>query len=199
MEQPLGREIGNAMEIRECIRFLKGEASEDLETVCLALAAYMIYLGGAAKTFDHARKLAYEAVSTGRALDKFREIIRSQHGDERVIDNVALLPEAENLHEFRARSHGFVTRCDARLMGAASSSLGAGRTHVEDNVDPAVGLYLEKKVGEPVKRGDVLCRVYWNDENRFHTAMPLIEDAFEIGSRPPKRRPLIHAVLQGKQ
>ena len=199
MEQPLGREIGNAMEIRECIRFLKGEAPEDLETVCLALAAYMIFLGGAAKTFEHARKMAYEAVSSGRALDKFREIIRSQRGDERVVDNVDLLPTAEHLHEFRARSHGFVTRCDARLLGLASSSLGAGRIHVEDKVDPAVGLSLDKKVGERVKRGDVLCRVYWNDENRFRTAMPLIEEAFELKSRPTKQRPLIHAVLQGKQ
>jgi pyrimidine-nucleoside phosphorylase len=199
MEQPLGREIGNAMEIRECIRFLKGEGSEDLEIVCLALAAYMIYLGGAAKTFDHAHKMAYEAVSKGRALDKFREIIRYQGGDEGVIDNIGLLPTAEHVQEFRARSHGFVTRCDARLLGVASSALGAGRTRVEDNVDPAAGLYLVKKVGEPVKRGDVLCKIHWNDENRFRNALPLIEEAFEIGSRPAKRRPLIHAVLQGRQ
>jgi pyrimidine-nucleoside phosphorylase len=199
MEQPLGREIGNAMEIRECIRFLKGEGSEDLETVCLALAAYMIYLGGAAKTFGHAHKMAYEAVSKGWALDKFREIIRYQCGDERVIDDAGLLPTAEHVLEFRARSRGFVTRCDARLLGAASSALGAGRARVEDKVDPAVGLYLDKKVGEAVKRGDALCKIYWNDETRFRCALPLIEEAFEIGSRPPERRPLIHAVLQGKR
>ena len=199
MEQPLGREIGNAMEIRECIRFLNGDCPEDLESICLALAAYMIHLGGATKTFDHAYKMAYEAVSKGSALEKFREIIRCQGGDERVIDNVDLLPQAAHVQEFRAQSQGFVTRCDARLLGLASSVLGAGRVRVEDKVDLAVGLYLDKKIGEPVKRGDVLCRIYWNEPNRLRSALPLVEGAFEIKSRAARRRPLIHAVLQGKK
>jgi pyrimidine-nucleoside phosphorylase len=197
MEQPLGREIGNAMEIRECIRFLSGDGPEDLEVVCLALAASMILLGGAAKTLDKAYKMAYEAVSTGRALEKFREIIRCQSGDERVIDHPELLPHAKHVQEFRSRSNGFVTRCDARLMGLASNALGAGRSRVEDTIDLAVGLYLDKKTGDPVKRGDILCKIYWNDEQRYRNALPLIQEAFEIGARPARARPLIHAVLQG--
>ncbi|HEY2383709.1 MAG TPA: thymidine phosphorylase [Terriglobia bacterium] len=197
MEQPLGRAIGNAIEIRECIEFLSGNAPEDLETVSLALATYMIYLGGAAKTPERAYKLAYEAVANGRALAKFREIIRSQRGDERVIDDVELLPQAKHVQEFRARSHGFVTRCDARLLGLASNALGAGRTRVEDTVDPAVGLYLDRKVGDGVHRGDVLCRIHWNDKNRLLDALPMVEEAFEIKARPAESRPLIHAVVQG--
>jgi len=197
MEQPTGRAIGNALEIRECIQFLKGEAEEDLETVSIALSSHMIHLGGAAKTLEQATKMAYEAVSKGHALDRFRDIIRCQHGDVRVIDNPNLLPHAKNIQEFRARSNGFVTRCDARQLGMASNALGAGRNRLDDTIDPAVGLYLEKKIGDAVKRGDVLCRIHWNDKQRLREAIPFLDAAFQIKARRVDRRPLIHAVLQG--
>jgi pyrimidine-nucleoside phosphorylase len=197
MDQPLGRTIGNALEIRECIEFLNGKAPEDLETVSLTLAAYMIYLGKAARTLDSAYKMAYEAVSKGSALERFREMIRLQGGNERVLEDTHLLAHANNVQEFRARSDGFVTRCDARLLGLASNALGAGRYRLEDAVDPAVGLHLHKKLGDRVRRGDVLCEIHWNHTNRFHDALPLVEKAFGFNARPGNRRPLIHAVLQG--
>jgi pyrimidine-nucleoside phosphorylase len=197
MEQPLGRAIGNALEIRECIEFLNGNGPEDLETISIALSAQMIRLGGRAKSVSQAAKMAYEAVSKGHAAERFRQIIRAQGGDARVVDNPDLLPRASNIQEFRSRSHGFMTRCDARLLGLASNALGAGRNHVEDIIHPAVGLYLEKKLGDRVKRGEILCQIHWNDESRLQDAMPLIERAFEIQTRPVRRQPLIHAVLEG--
>jgi len=197
MDQPLGRTIGNALEIRECIEFLNGKAPEDLETVSLTLAAYMIYLGEAARTLDSAYKMAYEAVSKGSALERFRKMIRLQGGDERVLEDTHLLAHADNVQEFRARSDGFVTRCDAKLLGLASNALGAGRNRLEDTVDPAVGLHLHKKLGDRVRRGDVLCEIHWNQTNRFHDALPLVEKAFGVNAKPGNRRPLIHAVLQG--
>jgi thymidine phosphorylase len=197
MDQPLGRAVGNAMEIRECIRFLDGKAPADLETVSFALSAYMIYLGGAAKTLDRAYKMAYEAVSKGSALERFREIIRQQNGDEGVIQHEHLLARADHVEEFRARSDGFVTRCDARLIGLASNALGAGRQRLEDSVDPAVGLYLHRKVGDRARRGEVLCEIHWNDRKRFQDALPFVQEAFEVKARPGRHRPLIHAVLQG--
>jgi len=197
MEQPLGRTIGNALEIRECIDFLNGDGAEDLETLSIALAAYMIRLGGRAKSIQQATKMAYEAISTGAAADKFRQIIRSQGGDERVVTNPDLLPSTAFVDEFRSPSHGFVTRCDARFLALASNALGAGRNRVDDSVDPAVGLCLEKKTGDHVKRGDVLCRVHWNEQKRLQEAMPFINQAFQIAKRPPMHRPLIHAVLEG--
>ena len=197
MEQPLGRAIGNALEIRECIEFLNGNAPEDLETVSLALAARMIRLGGCSKSIQQATRLAYESVSSGDAAGKFREIIQSQGGDPRVMDNPDLLPRAPFVENFRSRSNGFVTRCDARLLGLASNELGAGRNRVDDVIHPAVGLYLERKTGDAVKRGDVLCQIHWNDETRLKNAMPLIESAFEVKARPSLHRPLIHAVLEG--
>ena len=90
-----------------------------------------------------------------------------------------------------------MTRCDARLLGLASNALGAGRNRVDDIIHPAVGLYLEKKVGDRVERGDVLCQIHWNDENRLRQAIPLIERGFEVKDRPVTRRPLIHAVMEG--
>src|SRR5262249_24853173 len=103
MERPLGRAIGNALEIRECIDFLQGKTPADLETVSLALAAHMIRLGGRARTISQASRLAYEAVSKGAAAERFRQIIREQEGDERVIDNPDILPRANHIHEFAAR------------------------------------------------------------------------------------------------
>jgi pyrimidine-nucleoside phosphorylase len=197
MEQPLGRTIGNALEIRECIDFLNGNAAEDLETISIGLAAHMIRLGGAARTQDRASKMAYEAVSKGHALQRFREIVRLQGGDNRVIDDSSLLPQAANIQDFRSRSHGFVTRCDAKLLGLASNALGAGRNRMEDTIDPAVGLYLAKKTGDRVKRGDVLCKIHWNDTRRLRDALPLIEQAFEVKSKVGRIRPLIHAVMEG--
>jgi pyrimidine-nucleoside phosphorylase len=197
MEQPLGRAIGNALEVRECIEFLNGRTPEDLETVSITLAAHMIRLGGRTRSVEQASKLAYEAVSKGEAAKRFREIIRAQGGDERVVENPDLLPKAAHIQEFRARVAGFVTRCDAKLLGLASNALGAGRNRVEDVIDPAVGLYMERKLGDRVRRGDVLCRIHWNDEERLRDALGLIEQAFEIKARPARSRPVIHAILEG--
>jgi thymidine phosphorylase len=198
MDQPLGRAIGNALEVRECIDFLKCvDAPEDLESVSLALAAHMIRLGGRARSVQQASKMAYEAVSTGRAARVFRQIIEAQGGDARVVDDPDLLPRASFVNKFGSPRDGYVTRCDAKLLGLASNALGAGRNRVEDAVDPAVGLLLKKKEGDAVKRDESLCDIHWNDRSRLRDAMPLIEKAFEVKARPGVYRPLIHATLEG--
>src|SRR6266699_1113424 len=188
MEQPSGRAIGNAIEIRESIEFLKGNAPDDLERICMVLAAHMVRLGGRARSAGQASKLAYEAVSKGEALKRLRAIICAQGGDDRIIDNPDLLPRAAHVQEFRSRMRGFVTRCDARLLGLASNALGAGRTRLDDVVDPSLGLYLEKKIGDRITEGEALCRIHWNDKQRLNDAAPLVEEAFEIKARPAKGR-----------
>src|SRR5262249_21350527 len=139
----------------------------------------------------------YEAVSSGAAADRFKRIIQSQGGDARVVDDPNLLPRTAFVEKFQSSRDGFVSRCDAKLLGLASNVLGAGRNRVDDIVHPAVGLYLERKMGDPVKRGDVLCHIHWNDEKRLRKAIPLIQQAFEVKARPPRLQPLIHAVLEG--
>jgi pyrimidine-nucleoside phosphorylase len=197
MEQPLGRAVGNAIEVREAIDFLNGDGPEDLELLCLTLAAHMIHLGGRARRIDQARKMAYEAVSNGAAAKQFGAIIRAQGGDDRVMDNPELLTLASNVMNVPAMAHGFVTRCDAKLLGLASNALGASRNRVEDQIDLTVGLYLEKKVGDRVEPGETLYRVYWNNEERLQRAMEIMKDAYEVQARTLKRQPLIHAVLGG--
>ena len=197
MNQPRGRAVGNALEVRECIEFLNGNAPEDLETVTLTLAAHMIRLAGKAKTLKQAMQMAYESVSKGQALKTFREIIRAQHGDARVLDNPDLLPRAGNISSIQAKESGFIVRADAKLLGTGSNALGAGRLRVDDEVDPSVGLYLHKKIGDRVAPGDVICDIHWNDRDRLSAALPLIQDAFKVGRRPVKPHPLIHAVLEG--
>jgi pyrimidine-nucleoside phosphorylase len=197
MQQPLGRAIGNALEIRECVEFLHGNTPEDLETVSIALAAQMIRLGGRAKSIEQATKLAYEAVSKGEAAERFRQIIHAQGGDARVVDNPDLLPKSRHVNEFRAATGGFVTSCDAKLLGLASNALGAGRNGVDDAIDPAVGIYLKKKLGDRVSRGDTLCLIHWNDSDRFRAGLKLVNEAVTIGARSVAAPPLIHAVVEG--
>src|SRR5205814_3271644 len=104
-----------------------------------------------------------------------------------------LLPRASTVQPFRASAAGFVTRCDAKLLGLASNALGAGRQRMDDTIDPAVGIYLEKKLGDKVARGEALCQIHWNDERRLRDALPLIKRAYEIKTRPLPARPLVHA------
>lgn len=196
MEQPLGRAVGNSLEIQECIDFLKGSAPPDLETVSIALAAHMIHLAGRANSVDEATAMASESVAKGYALERFRRILRAQGGED-VIDNPALMPVARHVYEHRAGAAGNITRCDAKLIGLASLALGAGRNRVEDAVDLSVGFVLEKKLGDRVSRGETLCRIHWNEEEKLQAALPLIEQAFEIGQRAETPGPLIHAILQG--
>lgn len=196
MEQPLGQAIGNSLEIQECIDFFNGRTPEDLATVSFALAAHMIHLGGRARTFEGALKMAREAVSTGKAAMSFRRIIRAHGGNDRVMDDPGILPKSRHVREFRAPGTGFVTRCDAKLLGMASNALGAGRLRLEDPINPAVGIYLNRKVGNRVTRGETMCQIHWDNEKHLRDAMPMVEQAFEIKARPVEKRPLIHAVLR---
>ena len=197
MDQPLGRAIGNALEVQESIDCLNGKAPADLLELCIALSAHMIHLGGRARTAVQAARMAREAVAKGDAAKRFREIIRMQGGRERVMDDSGILPKASHVQAVKAKVSGFVTRCDAKKMGLASNALGAGRLRIDDAIDPAVGIYLLKKVGDKVSRGEPLCGVHWNDESRLRDALPLINEAYEIKSRAAKPRPLIHRVFTG--
>jgi pyrimidine-nucleoside phosphorylase/thymidine phosphorylase len=197
MEQPLGRAVGNSLEIRECIEFLEGNAAEDLETVTIALASQMIHMSGRAKTVEEGSRMAFESVSQGGALKRFRDILRAQGGAEQVLDKPDIMPAASHVHELRAKTSGYITRCDAQAIGRAAVVLGAGRNKVDDIIDPSVGFLVEKKLGDRVARGDTLCRIHWNDENKMRAALSIVQQAFEIKPRAETRGPLIHAVLEG--
>jgi pyrimidine-nucleoside phosphorylase len=195
MEQPLGRKIGNSLEVEECIEILDGKGPEDLRELCLELSAWMFVLGGTSKSAAAGRALAAEMIASGRARDTFREVIRLQGGDPRVIDDPSRLPHAKHTARVDARLAGFVAAIHCEQVGVASMLLGGGREKKEDSVDPAVGLVLEKKMGDAVRAGENLCTVHYNLDARLVPAMRLLSESFEIGDQAPPPAPLVRKII----
>ena len=196
MEQPLGRTVGNALEIVESIETLQGKGPADLETLSVELAAWMLSLAGAAPTLDAARARVRSALSSGAGLKKFQEVIALQGGDPRVCDDLSRLPRAAETVELRAESKGRVTGIACRAVGTAAMLLGAGRETVDSRIDPGVGFVLRKKVGDAVAAGESLATVHVNDRRRLDEALAMLRRAIHVGPETPPPRPLVHAVLQ---
>jgi pyrimidine-nucleoside phosphorylase len=180
MDQPLGRCVGNALEIGECIEVMRGGGPEDLRELCLELNGWMFYLGGRAASVAEGRTFAAELIANGSALKKFREIIRLQGGDPRVCDDLKILPQAQNKLELLSKASGYVADIACEQVGIASCVLGGGRETKEDCIDPAVGLILHKKVGDAVQEGESLCTIYFNSAERLGQACGLLERAYRI-------------------
>src|SRR5215471_13058985 len=199
MDQPLGRAVGNATEVVECIEVLKGGGPEDLTNLTLELSAWMFYLGERTKTVEQGRNLAESLFATGAALKKFGEMVRLQGGDPRVLENTLLLPTARNKVDVKSPGAGYVSAMDAEKIGVASLVLGGGRSTKEDVIDPAVGVIVHKKVGDKVAAGEPLCTVYYNSSSQLQESCTLIEASYSVSAAPLlKKRPLIHRVIQGK-
>jgi pyrimidine-nucleoside phosphorylase/thymidine phosphorylase len=192
MEQPLGRAVGNAVEVAESIGCLAGRGrSDDLLDLSIELAAEMVLLGGGAATIDEARRTCRRTIEDGSALERFRGLIEAQGGDPRVIDEPSRLPRARRVVPLKAGGSGYVAALRARPIGHATMLLGAGRVRVDSAIDPAVGIVFEKKVGDPVARGDVLCKLLVNDRSRLDEVRAIVEGAYTIADEPPEPAPLI--------
>jgi pyrimidine-nucleoside phosphorylase/thymidine phosphorylase len=200
MDQPLGRCIGNALEVVECVEVLRGRTagSEDLVELTVELCGWMFLLGKRAASVDEGRALALEMIRSGKALKKFRELVCEQGGDVRSVDDFALLPSAAHRQEIQATASGFVSAIECERMGVAGVMLGGGRFTKEDTIDPAVGIVLHKKVGNAVSAGEALCTVHYNSAERFAEARPVISAAYSIGEHKPQARALIQKVIQGE-
>ena len=194
MEQPLGKMVGNALEVVESIETLKGRGPKDLESLSLELTAWMLHLGGLA-TLDAARIKARDALDSGAGLRKLEEIIELQGGDPRVCGDLSLLPHAAEEIPLRAARDGRVSRIACRAVGHTGMLLGAGRETVDSRIDPAVGLVLHKKVGDLVIEGEPLLTLHVNDKDRLAEAEALLRDAIRIAPEAKPRGPLIQAVL----
>jgi thymidine phosphorylase len=199
MDQPLGNAVGNALEVAECIDVFNGKGPDDLRELCLILSAWMFLLGKRVQSVDEGRELAEHVISTGKAREKFREMVRLQGGDARVIDDPGLLPQARHKGEVKNVASGFVTGFMTEQIGTAGVLLGGGRAKKEDSVDPAVGIMVHKKVGDKVSAGEPLCTVYYNSAERFEQAAPLIQQSYRIESAPLlQKRPLVHQIIGDK-
>jgi pyrimidine-nucleoside phosphorylase/thymidine phosphorylase len=196
MDQPLGHYVGNALEVMECVEVLKGGGPKDLVDLSHDLAAWMIYLGGAAKTVDEARELSIKLIANGAAMEKFREIVRLQDGNAKALDDFFLLPQAQNHEDIASPEAGYVHAMDCEKVGIASLVLGGGRERKEDSVDHAVGIILHKKTGDKVAKGEALCTLYYNTADRLEEARGLITSSYRVAQAPAKaQRPLIHRVM----
>ena len=191
MDIPLGRAIGNALEIAECIEVLKGGGPADLVELCEVLAARMLVLARLETGEAEARARVRRVLDDGSAFEKFGQIVELQGGDRRVLDDPARLPAAERRHVVTATRAGYVAAVHADVIGRASVLLGAGRSHVDSAVDPAAGIVLLRGLGEPVAAGDAVLELHYNDGFRLARAEALVRDAIEIGEVPPSEAPLL--------
>jgi pyrimidine-nucleoside phosphorylase len=198
MDQPLGRTAGNAMEVQESIEVLSGEGPADLRELCLVLAAWMLFLGERVKSVEEGKNVAAELIASGRAREKFREIVRQQGGDARVMDDPKLLASAAHAIDVVAAVDGYVNATQCEQLGVAVVVLGGGREKKEDSVDPAVGLVFHKRIGDRVARGEPLCALHYNSDARLDEARRLVETAYIISPQPPTAgRALVGRVIGG--
>ncbi len=195
MDQPLGRTVGNALEVIESIECLRGEGPADTMAVTYALGEQMLLLAKVASTKAEARAQLERSIASGSALKKFGEMVAAQGGDPRVTEDLNLLPRAKFSVPFVSGTDGHVADVDAMTVALAALRLGAGRAKAEDRVDHAVGLGGLVKIGEHVSRGAPLCIIHANDERALADAQAMLAKAIVVGERSLKSAPLIDEVI----
>jgi len=191
MDAPLGRAVGNALEVIECLDVLKGGGPQDLVDVSVELAARMLVLGKVADDIAAAETQVRQAIASGAGLERFRQIVEIQGGDPRVVDDYSRMPHVGDRHTIAADRSGYLTGLDAELVGRASVALGAGRDRVEDPVDPAVGIMVAAKPGDQLKAGDPVLELHFRDSARLDAAIALASRAITVGDQAPAARRLV--------
>lgn len=196
MDQPLGRAVGNAIEVKEAIDSLNGKGPSDLLELCLTLGSHMAVLGGACPSINVARERLSRSISDGTALGKLRDLVAAQGGDARMVDEPDRLPSAALSREWCAGSAGYVTTFDALAIGLTAMRLGAGRERKDDVIDHGVGLLIHKKIGDRVEPGEPLITLYANDQGRLQSAFEGLAGAVTVSEQaPPEIPPLVYEVV----
>lgn len=195
MDAPVGRAVGNALEVAESVDVLRGGGPEDLREVSLAMAANMLYLVGKGSV-EACRGAAEKALADGSAFEKLCAMAEAQGGDASVLRDTERLPLAPCNCGVLCPEDAYITHVDAEKVGLASMALGAGRETLTDAIDLAAGITLLKKPGDFVKKGDVLAVLHTSDEKRLAEAQRIFGDAIRGGAQPPKKRPLLFARVE---
>lgn len=187
MNQPLGRMVGNALEIKECVACLSGGGPEDLMAVTYRLGAEMLVMGERAADLQSAEKILRQILASGQGLEKFRQMVSSQGGDPRVADEPEkILPRAEHTIALEAQEAGYIHSMEAREIGLAGVALGCGRLRMEDRIDPAVGFEFNCRIGDRVEPGGLLVKVYANDVQKGNQARERLIQAIKISNAAPE-------------
>ncbi|MEG0829704.1 MAG: pyrimidine-nucleoside phosphorylase [Anaerovoracaceae bacterium] len=195
MNQPLGRAIGNSVEVIEAIETLKGRGPEDITKLSNTLAGIMIYVGGKADSVEQGYEMAADSVKSGAALEKLKLFIQGQCGDTRIVNNASLFPEYTVEMEIVSKKTGFITEISGKIVGLASQRTGAGRATKADLIDLSAGVYLEKKVGDPVKKGEILAKVFGNDKDKVLAGARTLETAYKTGEKQLTKQELIKEII----
>ena len=191
MDKPLGRAIGNSLEVIEAVETLRGGGPDDFRELCLDLSAYMIELAGKGSREECLAQVK-EAISSGRALELFAKMVEAQGGDPAWIYDTDNFPKAATVSELLSPADGYITKVNAESYGLASLALGAGRNTKEEGIDYSAGIVLAKKTGDAVKKGELLATLYTTDKpEAVERAGEIILAATEIGPEPPEDLPLI--------
>ena len=194
MDRPLGYAIGNALEIAEVIQTLRGRGPRDLTDECLVMAAYLLVMSEKGD-YDTCYAKVQTALQSGAGLAKLRELIISQGGDGRVVDNISLLGQSQFTYDIKTSSAGYITHMDTEVCGIASVMLGAGRTVKDGPIDMTAGIVMHKKTGDSIAEGDVIATLYADDESLFEGAAHAYVQALTIGLEKPVSRDTILAVI----
>lgn len=195
MDEPLGHNVGNALELQESLACLRGEGPADIMAVTFALGSRMLVMGGVAKSEEEATAALQATLSSGAALARFRAMVAAQGGDVACVDDPSRLPKASIVQTLPCTKEGFIVSVDAMGVAEAVQILGGGRRVVEDVVDPAVGVTHLVKVGQRVAVGAPLCLVHGNGAGPVAEAAAMLQTAIVVGDAAPEVKPLVHAVV----
>lgn len=192
MDISLGKNIGNALEIKEVVEVLKGKGPQDLTNICITLSSNMLYIAGKG-TLEECEKMSKEALKNGLAFEKFVQMVERQGGDTEYIKNTEKFGESKYKEDIFAQEDGYIYSMDTEEIGIASVILGAGREKKDDKIDYLAGIILDKKTGDKVNRGDKLCTIYGGDKNKLDLAKDKIIKAISIQENKSKKTNLIKA------
>ena len=196
MDQPLGRAVGNALEVKEAIATLRGEGPKDFTQLCMTLGAYMLVAGGEASDEEEARAKLERVIEDGSALKKLTEFVEAQGGDPAAVYDTTLLPEASIVENIDSVQDGYVCHIDCDEIGICSLILGGGRETKESVIDLSVGLVLHKKVGDVVRAGEALATIYANDRNKLNAAKERFLQAYHFADSPVEAGALIKGIVR---
>ena len=184
MDEPVGRAVGNTLEILETIQCLKGNMPEDIKEIILGIGAQIIKLAGEGDNLEENRNKILENINNGRAYTKFLELVQIQGGDISYIENPEKFQKARYIIPVYSEEEGYVEELNAEKVGVTSVHLGAGRVKKEDGIDHSVGMWIEKKVGDRVNKGDILAYIHANDTEKGNTAVKDLKQAYKIIKNP---------------
>lgn len=196
MNQPLGYAIGNSLEVIEAINTLKGKGPSDLLELTLNLGSYMLILGKKASSFQEGYNMLLENIKNKKALEKLKEFVKIQGGDERYIDDTNLFEKASYIIEVKAKNSGIVSKIHAEKVGLIAMELGAGRVTKESKIDLSVGIVLNKKCKDKVNKGETLAYIHANDKEKGEKALEKLINAIEIKDSFKDNTPLIYEVIK---